>query len=1560
MLLQEQISDLPPWPAGDRFQQSLWLLAAVKILTPSPGLAENVSPQFGWLISLAQQAQSLGATAIAVNVPAGALAQASWLAGLLTDTALSSLLERLLPATSFQPVKKLTEQLEQGRRVLEKVQTFPHQGSRAQQAEWVLQLMAWPQALSVLNMLYPGRFSALPDGLHILLRLHRQWQSLPPDASGAMALKAISYEVLELGREKIIAHPELLLSMAKQYPPVAILHAAFSAQSCMPAGLTRRQQLEFMTYEIVNTLGGRWTSLFSRIKETPTMFCALRQCYRWYRDPGKAEEALMHLAALLRDKSGNQLLAKLLPALPGLYEIWQRFDHQAGTLYTWGDLSQLIMLADKSSNTALQALVVELEEEMAKAVASLLIRSADQLTDKLVAILPVANATTITPEVDVPLASEVRKNIEDCLRVHLSQQLNAQNKVLTPQAQRVMKQHLAALTDNYLRDYQMLYQNRHDDAVRALLVSPRQLVDKTSDSPGSSKYQRDDEYWHDLLFCADLNAYQFLGEIQISGMRFTGSSEKQLQSFLQPEPPRKLLVEAALQKRAIVALQAEIDAYELDNLNEELFIAARPLLVKWIEGSAMSTYAEWYRYMQQGKPFAPAETSCSNYELWYRPSGQEAMLDMLNEELSQGVRSSFNAALKEVKPGTVLVKSADVDKLADIYNDHLQQINEYGKKYNYANIRDHIISEELQAVYDLGLSYSWQANAQRLETFREPLAEQLQPDTRMQVMIDNEYKSYTMREIAMGAVFKDSGSFSSVYYDWQRGGAAHSTVYLAKLWELPGRVQERLQNIFDKLKKDNKAAESITKLFVLSVHACLYLVKKKLDKELTAEFGDVIERFVKGEVAPEFLSIQNGELSQIIALKGRKNRRLLISALDGNFNIVTELDINTSVTGNIRKISVFDKKDIADEKLRGWLAKHLPYAEQGKVDVAFKGAKFDSPSMILSLPKKERNYRPINYTVCSDYRAELFRRYINKSASDADASIKTQFEKGVDRVLDLASYIAGALSFGMPGTLAGRLISLFLGLVVEPAIQVSKFLNADTHDEKDQALWAMLFAGAGSAVFDVPVVAKALRSRLAKQFMARKVIDAGSTGGLPEAVTKAAARSARRDTGYRLQEPVTQGKTSSIYQLDTGRFIKDIKPADIPSEGKEAEKYSQLLIEANNDSLALNRFYGTGSATVKIYHGAGTMMESIAIQINNIAGDTISSVLKLLDERKFYDLKVFISDDNLVNNKINDFFAKLTRNGISVDKVSWQDILFDSKQKTLNLLNFDGAKVSPKPNGEIVPLPSGKLSKAKMLFKLEREVLKRKLDKIDLLDLTINSDISLEKLVGPRCIVKRGAKSPCVVSPLDTDLLKAKEKTLNDYLNGYSYQFEMKNTPELRKIQKIEDLNKYDYDIEKTLFRAHTAQKEEIVKKGLLRRVSINENRYLTDFDLYLRDIFLHVGSNGTRGKALSLSTTRRVSESFLQDVEARSLVKIGIKDSEKGRFMSTPDIIKTYGGYALDKNLISDEEICNSLKSLEASFSEKEVFFMGKYSGLKWGELPVKKCSVINAGTGIRKLSCY
>ncbi|MBP2168377.1 hypothetical protein J2125_001569 [Erwinia toletana] len=1563
VLLQQQVSDLPAWPADDRLQQSLWLMAVVNILATSPGLAGYLSPQFGWLLSLAQQAQSLGETAFAVKAPVGAAAQASWLTGLLSDTAVNHLLQMLLPETSFQPVKKVMDRLEQGCMVLEKVQTFPYQGSRSQQAGWILQLMAWPQAFGMLEMICPGHFGAVADKLQSLLQLHQKWLALPPDASWAMTLKAISDELLALGQQQIIARPELLLSVLKQYPQVVILHAAFNAQASMPASLTRRQQLEFIAYEMANALSGNWILLLRSIKQAPTWFCAVRQCYRWYRDPAKAEQALMHLASLLRDISGHPLLVKLLPALPGLYEIWRRFDLPAGALYTWRDLSQLVMLADNSSNSALQALMVEMEEELSKAIAALLIRSFDRVKDQLAAILPAAHATTIMPEADVPLASEVKKNIADFLRIQLAHLLDDQHKVITPPARVVLEQHLAALTDDYLRDYQTLYQNRHDAAVRALLVAPRELVDKSADASDSPKYQQDDEYWHDLLFCADLNAYQFLDRVQITGISFTGSSVHQLKNLLQPEPPRKSEFEAALQDRAIVALQSEIDSYELDNLCEEVFIVARPLLAKWITGSAMSTYAEWYKSMQQGKAFAPVTSSLSHHELWFRSSGQEAMLDLFSAELSRGINAAVLAALKEVKPGIVLVKSADVDKLADIYNDHLHQINEYGKRYNYANIRDHIISEEIQAVYDLGLSYSWQANSQRLETFHEPLEEQLQLDTAMQVVIDNEYKSYTMREIAMGAVFKDSGSFSSVYYDWQHGGSAHSVAYVAKLWELPGRVQERLQNVFAKLKHDIKAAESIKKLFSLSINACLYLVRNKLDKELAAEFGDIIDGFIKGEIAPEFLTIQSGELSQIIALKGKKNRRLLISAMDGNFNIVNEMEVNTISSGNARKLSVFDKTDISDEKLREWLSRHLLYAEQEKVDVAFMGAKFDSPSMVFSLPKKERNYRPIIYTVSADYRTELFRRYINKSAADADASIKTQFEKDVDRVLDLASYAAGALAFGMPGTLAGRLISLFLGLAVEPAIQVSKFLNADTHDEKDQAIWAMLFAGATGMLFDVPVVAKALRNRLAKQFLARKLTDGGKTAVLPEAVTKATTRAAPLDTTYRLQELVAQGKTGSIYQLEAGTFIKDYKPSVIAakalSESDSAEKYSQILIEANNDSLALNRFYGPGSAMVEIYHGAEVVRGNIIIHINKIDGDSIDTVLKSFDEKKFYDLKYFLSDEILVNKKIIELFSRLKQNGISLDNVRWQDILFDNQKKTLNLLNFDGVKVRPKSNGEIIPLSSGELSKIKMDFRLERIKLKRQLDKIDLLDLTINNDIPLEKLTGPRCIVKRGGKAACVVSPLDMDLLKAKEKMLNDYLNGYSYQFEMKFTPELRRIRKVEDLSQYDYDIEKTLFRAHTAQKEDIVKNGLLRRVSLNENRYLTDFDIYLRDIFLHVGSNGTRGKALSLSTTRRVSESFLQDAEARSLVKIGIKDSEKGRFMSTPDIIKTYGGYALDKNLISDEEICNSLKSLEASFSEREVFFMGKYSGLKWGELPVRKCSVINAGNGIRKLSC-
>lgn len=204
------------------------------------------------------------------------------------------------------------------------------------------------------------------------------------------------------------------------------------------------------------------------------------------------------------------------------------------------------------------------------------------------------------------------------------------------------------------------------------------------------------------------------------------------------------------------------------------------------------------------------------------------------------------------------------------------------------------------------------------------------------------------------------------------------------------------------------------------------------------------------------------------------------------------------------------------------------------------------------------------------------------------------------------------------------------------------------------------------------------------------------------------------------------------------------------------------------------------------------------------------------------------------------------------------------------------------------------------------------------------------KLPNIRC--KRNEIAECTLPSgsleklIGTDLSEynkiSREMDFDSGLSRYLPKFLRKSDSSLASVSKMKDLDRYDYKVGTTLYRGHFGQAKDVMQQGVMRnpaKVDPNET-----FDEYLARVILHVGSIGQQGSVLSFSTLKSRAKEFQEgDVMTHTLVSVDIKGENSDLFMTPVQILKRYGDYALDNNVLRKDDIKALTEKVEANLED-------------------------------------
>lgn len=205
------------------------------------------------------------------------------------------------------------------------------------------------------------------------------------------------------------------------------------------------------------------------------------------------------------------------------------------------------------------------------------------------------------------------------------------------------------------------------------------------------------------------------------------------------------------------------------------------------------------------------------------------------------------------------------------------------------------------------------------------------------------------------------------------------------------------------------------------------------------------------------------------------------------------------------------------------------------------------------------------------------------------------------------------------------------------------------------------------------------------------------------------------------------------------------------------------------------------------------------------------------------------------------------------------------------------------------------------------------------------------KLPNIRC--KRNEAADCALPSgsleklISTDLSEynkiSREMDFDTGLTRYLPKFLRKSSSSLASVNQLKDLERYDYKVGTTLYRGHYGQPKDVMQNGVMRnpaKVDPDET-----FDEYLARVILHVGSVGQQGSVLSFSPLKSRAKEFQQrDVIEHSLVSIDISGENSDLFMTPVQILKRYGDYALDHNVLRRDDINALIEKVETNLQDK------------------------------------
>ena len=1076
----------------------------------------------------------------------------------------------------------------------------------------------------------------------------------------------------------------------------------------------------------------------------------------------------------------------------------------------------------------------------------------------------------------------------------------------------------------YLNDLKYIDENRSQKPIFQSMIIARDRAGLAEDLlPG--------EMLKEKKFIYELSKMLVKGEINDPLLQ-AGSLEKKMEPLFSRTPPMLSLVEEGLRQAHEIRVENQISRYYFPDGGAEVRLAAKSFDDNHIS-KMMEVYALHYSNMHEDteeETLFNQHGILANYDFWYTEAGVAETVNDLSSVISDAQISGYvESAAKNNGVSALITQDKYVDSV-ERFNEGKSAIADYAKNFHFNTVLEDIVIDEVRKIPGL-------ENARLNDSITIASA----PGR-----LDVPRQDFTIKEIAIGAIYKHSSLFGNIRIDIKQDENGkdytvdHPDAYFSGLKFLPGKVEERLKQTLEESISRPDAKNVVEKFNDIAIRNALLDYKKSATDSEKKEFGVAIDNFLAGKIQPKVLQIFDNKMSDIVALQGASDRYLAVSLLKQECRIVPEAAELES-----------------DKDVQGWLLSHLSHYDSQKnaVKNSFE------PHLTDAMHAAYFYEYPVKYSGVDNYKSELAQRHFDKMTDDADSMIKTLMEKSGDALLRIGAELLSTAIIFTPASPLGIFCSAAMGTGAT-AMQIARYFIADTPDEKMDAVFGALMTGLFDTGIELAQAVKFFRHQLATTIKSA-LPKAGGNFKLPDVVI-----SAKMGRDYRLTAPVGEGTAAKVYNVDNFMVKEYKRPLKEGTFSKEAlssaeaktSSYSGALHEANNNAVAYNRLYGEGSSVVFIDDVAGA--KTVSVTMPKVPGHSLSSILEDIDLPTIRSAKALLMDEKNMQFVVNDVLADLQKNGINHLDINAGNIMFDKSKNKFRLVDFDRANINPKVNDKIPELSAGQMKTMEHKLKSDLTEFRTNAVKVEALEknalsLNIKADQPVAEVGGFKCLIKRSVDDvTCIPSPVSIEDLVSKEAAFTTFLESPDHKLfhELMNTKD-KFISKIEHLDKLDYKVGNELYRAHAGTKDEILSRGLIRRHSVGEDIGGTDavqkFDTYLKNVFIHAGGTGSRGKALSLSTEKKISKDFFKSEgnDNNVLVKLN-PGNNKGLFLTAPQVVKKYAGYALDKKLITSNQLESVLTMLPLSKKEHEVFFMGKFPDSDWGELPVSAVQVIKS----------
>ncbi|MDF7658007.1 hypothetical protein PUG81_03430 [Erwiniaceae bacterium L1_54_6] len=1514
--------------------------------------------------------------------------KAQWAARLLSNPDTLGLLNLIVDKQWLAPLE-----------LLRNAQTYPVTGSITERLRWVIDMVKCAEKNPQLKSLLPAQLNSFINGTQHVLPVLDAYISLPKIATVAECSKSVASALSQLFKDYVMTHPELLLMVTKAYPPLAHLGKILNAYNRVPAGLgsvefTKTLAME-VGREILGPLSNMW-SLGKKMAYLKSGVTALRELNQlrkeWTTDPIRAELRLQQITKPFATSESSKKGVSLINHLPALYNILSQLEtKKPGGNYKTQDIDPVFSLLKNSKSPLLRKTLSDLEEKASTAAADLITANLDTAIliggtavaakykgAKTAAAVAVAGGAALwaskvqavktegareKPEVNIeqdslnsPDSFPHRDTVKNDISAYVHRDLTTysinfsnshSNPTYTSAVINSVRNNIDGLIDEYEKKYKFVYQNRTNPDLDNIIYEAKNKFN-LSDTP-------DDELWENREFSIQIIFDLLAGKIIIDGEQVCQPFNEIVTDLFSPTPPLESGVSSELKDKLDNILLNEIDKYEFSDGGAEVLVAAKNGMERLLK-TQIDTYTDRYLNMHESVTTTDDDkftTNLSNYAFWHTSDGQKEAARLLSEGVNEKISTIFQQAVTNTYADEPLVKKTDIDKAAIIFNDLVRVIKAIRNEYDLNKLADICITQELKSI--AGMTYPG-TNITQLTP------DQLSPDGKILVgFLGGSKRILTMRDIGLGRPARigtvyEFGVQDNVSKLSGKKIVKHSNAFDKFLLYLPDKVEAFLTNKVNELSN----MLSLPTYHELSIKTALEEFKKHPKwSRYEAIYSDAIDKFMRGEQQPELMKVRfkdsSGKkhvaaLAEIIAIKGKDGSYLTVSVKNG---------AGVIIPGDAKKIH---------EKHKEWILQHMSLYDAGREPVlkAFVPQRHHD-KMTGKYHRKPFEY-PIEFSRANDYKQQLSEAFSARKNSDINTLIKNSHERLIDTALDWSTLAASVLAMAIPGsgTAIGAVLQLLLGVGVGVSAEIGKFMNADTVEGKQDAFWGAfseILAGGLDIIDAATTVVKALKKRMAKE-----IISEGPKASKHIDFVKKSNTDDFNPEVYINKNTINQTASGDIYPLDDLHTITDY---NINLFDKNA-----LSVKANNNTIALNRIYGEGTAEL-IIHRQDDLAQSLAVKVkdnqksldallNNGELDTVNTIVDKISAGT--DIEK-IADD--LANSLRDKGITLKERGIPIS--------YNKSTSQFELRELDSVNIIPKENGIIRPLTDSevlnlkndfitsltnfrnKVSTQKVFGTFQLHKPQKFVMPSDLPDIAIGSTANICRRV------RRSPTGVCAGLNMTKQQLRDRRKHLDDALKSPEIQkfWDDLKIDNAKKgvgthptIKCLKDIESYYYKVKKKLYRGHTIKDADNLKDiGIRRRASINED--VTDVNTYLKNIIVHTGGTGTGGKALSFSTDVNQSYNFFttqaKPGTQKVFLEIDIKDALKKNpdlFMTTPKLLKHYGGYLMStfdakgNPLMNMSELKDVLKNIFCAFTEREVFYLGQFTkkGLGWGEIPVNK----------------